>query len=61
MNGFADAINAAMRQQQEELRYYGRFLAQARIALSELEPMPLEDRRLVREGYAQQLADYPNG
>ncbi len=61
MNGYADAINAAIEQDREQLRDYGRLMAQALIPLAELEPMPFADRQLVREGYAQQLADYPNG
>ena len=58
---FADAINAEANRAIEELRYYGRLMAQAGIPLAELEPMPLADRKLVREGYIEQLADYPNG
>ena len=58
---FADAINAEANRAIEELRDYGRLMAQARIPLAELEPMPFADRQLVKEGYLQQLADYPNG
>lgn len=61
MSQYADAINAALEEERERLRYYGRFMAQARIPLAELESMPNKDRQLIREGYIQQLADYPNG
>lgn len=58
---FADAINAELARQAETMRQYGRFMAQAGIALTELEPMPPHDRQLVREGYHEQLAEFPNG
>jgi hypothetical protein len=58
---YADAINAALEQGREQLRDYGRLMAQALIPLNDLESMPFDDRRLVREGYLQQLNDFPNG
>jgi hypothetical protein len=61
MSDYANAINAAIEEQREQLRDYGRLMAQAGLPLSQLEPMPFADYQLVHEGHRQQLIDYPNG
>ena len=58
---YADAINAELEKERERLRDYGRLMAQALLPLAELEAMSQPDRQLVREGYKEQLTDYPEG
>lgn len=58
MSDYANAINQALEQEFEQLRNYGRLLAQAGI---DLETDALADDGHVRQGYRQQLTDYPNG
>lgn len=58
MTDYAHAINQAMEQELEQLRNYGRLLAQAGI---DLEGDTLAYNKHVRQGHAQQLNDYPNG
>jgi hypothetical protein len=60
-NDYANAINQALKEQADQLRDYGGLMAQAGIPLKDMEQMPFEDWQLVREGYARQLNDYPNG
>lgn len=58
MSDYANAINRALEEEFEQLRNYGRLLAQARIPLKD---DALVDDGHVRQGYLQQLADFPNG
>lgn len=58
MSDYANAINRILEEEFEQLRNYGRLLAQAGI---DLNTDPLADDGHVRQGYRQQLADYPNG
>lgn len=56
MNDYAQAINRALEQELEQRRTYGGLLAQAGI---ELETDAMADDQHVRQGYARQLADFP--
>lgn len=58
MSDYANAINQAIEEQFEQLRNYGRLLAQAGI---DLNTDALADDGHVRQGYRQQITDYPNG
>jgi hypothetical protein len=57
---YADAINAALEYHREELRDYGRLLAQSGTPLSDI-IAPAQDAPYIAQGYAEQLADFPNG
>lgn len=58
MSDYANAINRALEDEFETLRNYGRLLAQAGIPLKD---DALADDGYVRQGYRQQLTDFPNG
>jgi hypothetical protein len=58
MSDYASAINRALEDEFETLRNYGRLLAQAGI---DLKTDALADDGHVRQGYRQQLTDFPNG
>lgn len=57
---YADAINAAIAQAQQELRQYGRLLAQAELPIP-VDEHPQEELDLIEQGYLEQLDDFPNG
>lgn len=57
---YADAINAALEYHREELRDYGRLLAQAGVPLSDI-VATAQDAPYIAQGYRQQLNDFPNG
>jgi hypothetical protein len=57
---YADAINAALEEHREQLRNYGRFLAQAGVTMTDI-VATAQDAPYIAQGYAEQLADYPNG
>jgi hypothetical protein len=57
---YADAINAALEEQREQLRNYGRLLAQAGFSLTDV-AATTQGAHYIAHGYAEQLRDYPNG
>lgn len=62
MSDFANAINAEANRAIEELRDYGRLLAQSGVGLMADElTRSSYDMKHIRQGYKEQLRDYPNG
>lgn len=62
MSDFAEAINAEASRAIEELRDYGRLLAQSGVGLLTAElTHSAYDMKHIRQGYKEQLRDYPNG
>lgn len=61
MSDYAQAINQALKQNADQLRDYGGFLAQAQIPLSEVEGLSFDEWKLVKQGYTRQRFDFPNG
>lgn len=59
-SNYADAINVAMQEHINQMLFYGAFLAQAGVSLSDVSLNP-SDMKYVRQGYAEQLAAFPNG
>ena len=58
---YAEAINQTIQDAIETSRNFGRLLAQAGFDLKDT-VFPTEvDPRFAREGYEEQLRDYPNG
>lgn len=58
MSEYANMLNKVLGEAYEQLRTYGGLLAQAGIPL---EDDALADDKYVRQGYRQQLNDFPNG
>lgn len=61
MSDYASAISAMVQDAIETSRFIGRLMAQAGIPLTDAEIPPDCDPRFVKQGYEEQLKDYPNG